>query len=416
VDFPLFQYWRRMIQFVLLAVVPLLVPTRCAAQLDGSFSLSKGTYLAGEPVFVSFTVKNVGEQPVQIRTADPMSFCSNYHFEIAGVRDRWSLPCGGDGLGGSCASSAEILPPDKSRTDRILLNARYDLGQPGSYTLHVTHRLNYGPANESLTALETTEVYQDFVFQQQILIQSSEADELRPEFAQYARELDSTDDSTRVNAAKVIAALAPVFTEPTILKMLDTPLLQSYGVEGLHNLGTPSAHHALAEFVRNSQPTNVVGPYQEALRYLGEVGDARDIPILLDAAHANSPDSVSRELAIESSGNAGGAAAVPALVRELNDPSLNTQQAAVRALYLTGSRAAVPVLIGLLRSREWRVSGTAEYGLQVLTHRSGAKTDSMNPPPPDTYFRWMRWWATDGQTATIFKPNQCGKTVPLPPL
>ena len=197
--------------------------------------------------------------------------------------------------------------------------------------------------------------------------------------------------------------------EPTILKMLDTPVLQSYGVEGLRNLGTPSAHRALAEFVKNASPTN-----EEALRHLGEIGDAGDIPVLLEAAHANTPDSSSRELAIESAGEAGGAAAVPALERELNDPSLNTEQAAVRALYLTGSRAAVPVLIGLLRSPEWRVSLTAEAGLQVLTHRSGAKTDSMNPPPPDTYSKWMRWWRTDGQTATIYKQVQCGEVAPLP--
>lgn len=137
-------------------------------------------------------------------------------------------------------------------------------------------------------------------------------------------------------------------------------------MEGLRNLGTPSAHRALAEFVKNSPPTNVVGPYQEALRYLGEVGDAGDIPILLAAARANTPDSFSRMLAIESAGMAGGAAAVPSLGRELNDPSFDTKQAAVRALYLTGSRAAVPVLIGLLRSPEWRVSLTAESGLQLL--------------------------------------------------
>jgi hypothetical protein len=103
-------------------------------------------------------------------------------------------------------------------------------------------------------------------------------------------------------------------------------------------------------------------------------------------------DSSSREFAIEACGKAGGAAAVPALVVELKDPSINTQQDAVRALYLTSSRSAAQVLIGLLPSREWRMSLTAESGFEVLTHRSGASTGLMKPPLPDTYRKWVRWW------------------------
>lgn len=246
----------------------------CTAQLEGSFSLSKTTYLAGEPVFLSFTVKNVGEQPTKIRTAEPLSFCSNYHFEIKGLRDRWSLPCGGEGRAGSCASSAEILLPGKIHTERILLNVAFDLRRQGTYSLHTTYRLKYGPADESLSARELGVTYQDFQSQEQIVIEPSQPDELQSGFAEYLGELDSADVHAKVEAARVIAYLAPKFLEPTILKMLDTPLLQGFGVEGLRNLGTPLAHQALAEFVKNSPPTNVVGPYQDAIRYLGEIGDA----------------------------------------------------------------------------------------------------------------------------------------------
>jgi len=401
------------ILFSALIASPVLVSCPCAAQLEGGFSLSKPTYLAGEPVFLIFKVKNVGEVPVRIRTADPHSFCSNYHFEIKDVPDRWALPCGGEGRGGSCISGAEILPPGRSHTDRILLNVPYDLRRPGTYSLHATYRLKYGPAEENLSTLEQSATFQDFQSQEQLVIEPSQSDELQSGFAEYLQELDSADAHTKIEAAKVIGYLAPRFLEPTILKMLDTPLLQGFAVEGLRNLGTPSAHQALADFVKNSPPTNVVGPYQDALLYLGEIGDAGDVPILLAAARANTPDSFSRMLAIHSAGMAGGATAVQALETELSDPSIDTKQAAVRALYMTGSRTAVPVLIGLLRSREWRVSLTAEYGLEVLTHRSGAKRDSMNPPPPDTYLKWMRWWNTDGQTATIYKTDQCGETLPL---
>jgi hypothetical protein len=81
--------------------------------------------------------------------------------------------------------------------------------------------------------------------------------------------------------------------------MLHTPGMQSPGVEGLRNLGSPSAHRALAEFVRDSSPTS-----QDWIRrrcgYLGEIGNSSDVPVLREAAHANALDSYSRELAIES--------------------------------------------------------------------------------------------------------------------
>lgn len=63
--------------------------------------------------------------------------------------------------------------------------------------------------------------------------------------------------------------------EGTILSMLDAPDLLADGVQGLRNLDTLSAHRALAKFVKETPPTEVVGPYQTALRYLGEIGGSQ---------------------------------------------------------------------------------------------------------------------------------------------
>ena len=385
-----------------------------ASQLDGSFSLSKASYLAGEPVFLLFTVKNIGSLPVTVRTADPLGFCGGYDFKLQGAIDRDARNCQGTGFAGDCLSGDVVLAPGEARTDRILLNARYDLRQPGRYPMHVAHSLKYGAAGEGLDALELNGIHQDFRDQLEIVIEPSQPDDLKPEFAEYSRQLDSSDPQTKLEAEKIIAYLAPPFMEATILRMLDTPALQSYGVEGLRNLETPSAHRALASFVKNTPPTDALGVYQSALRFLGEIGDSSDVPLLVGVARASAPDSFNRGAALESAGKAGGAAAIPALVAELKDPSIDTQQDAVRALYLTGSRSAVPVLISLLPSREWRVSLTAESGLEVLTHRSGASTKLMGPPPPDTYLKWVRWWKADGRTASIFKADQCGEIEPLP--
>jgi hypothetical protein len=58
--------------------------------------------------------------------------------------------------------------------------------------------------------------------------------------------------------------------------------------------------------------------------------------------------------------------------------------------------------------------GLSEYGLEALTHLRAAKMDGIHPPPPTAYSRWIRWWMTDGQTATIFRPDQCGEIKPIP--
>jgi hypothetical protein len=67
--------------------------------------------------------------------------------------------------------------------------------------------------------------------------------------------------------------------------------------------------------------------------------------------------------------------------------SFVVRQSAVRALYSTGSGAAVPVLIERLRSPEERISGTAEFGLQVLMHRRATEPNS-ETKPATTYARW----------------------------
>jgi HEAT repeats len=401
----------RSCKVLIVATAFVMIPVGATAQLDGSFSLSEAPYLAGEPVFLLFTVKNVGSQPVLVRTARPLSFCSGYQFDLNGARDREANGCGPAGAGGSCVSSGAILKPGETRTDRILLNARYDLRQPGVYPLHVTHRLDHAPADEGLAGLVLNRNYQDFQDQLEILIEPSKPDDLKPEFAEYARQLDSSDLQTKLEAEEVIAYLAPPFMEPSIIKMLDSADLRSYGVEGLHNLGTPSAHQALADVVKSSPPS----PYQNpAISYLGGIGDKSDIATLLNTAHTNAEESSNRETALEAIGAAGGDDAVAVLVAELNDPDIDSRQAAIRGLYLTGSRLAVPVLIELLRSPQWRESGTAESGLEVLTHRRGASGELTEPPPSDTYFKWIRWWKTDGQTATIFSAGQCGEIEPLP--
>jgi len=392
-------------------LVGLALPALAGSQLDGRLYLSKRTYSAGEPVFLIFELKNKGTKPVMIGTADPLSFCGGYKIEVEGARGQESFGCYG-GVGGSCASSDEILRPGESHTDRILLNRSYDLRQAGRYSLHVTYDLPYGPSDGDLAMLTPDSSHETFDAQLEIVLESSQDSKLKPEFQTYLQDLQSGDPHRRTEAAQVIANLAPPFLEGTILQMLDSPELKYFAVRGLRSLGTPTAHRALVNFVKQSPPAQSAGEYQDAIRYLGEIGNQNDVALLLEVARANPPDSYRRAVAMESAGKVGGDDAVPLLAAELKDQSIDVRQSAVRALYSTGSRAAVPVLIELLRSPDERMSGTAEFGLQVLTHRRATKPNS-ETKPATTYPRWTQWWNTHRENTTIFKYDQCGDVVLL---
>jgi hypothetical protein len=391
-----------------MAVAPALVPAFAATQLDGHFHLSKSSYIAGEPVFLIFEVKNTGHKPVMIRTASPLSPCSGFRIEMEGVRNREPAGCYPSG-GVVCASSTELLPHGKTHTDRILLNHSYDLRQPGRFSLHATQWLSYGIGPAKKPWLSREELQEHFEDRLEIEIESADGKDLEPEFQQYALELKSKDWQEEFIAAQVIADLAPPYMEGAILQMLDVPQLHSYGIDGLRNLGTPAAHRALANVVRTAPPGL---DQNQAIRYLGEIGDSGDVQLLLDAAHASAPGMYSRELALVSAAEVGGAGAVPALMDELKDESSMNQQSAVRALYMTGSRAAVPVLIELLRVPDARLNKTAEFGLEVLTHRRSAERPE-SIPPEARYLKWAHWWKTHGESATIYKYDQCGEMMPL---
>jgi hypothetical protein len=390
-------------------LVCLTVPGLANSTLEGHFYLSKQKYLAGEPVFLMFEVQNKGDQPVMIKTGNPWSFCGGYKIEVQGAKSLDSLGCQAAG-GGSCGISYEVLKAGSKHIDRILLNESYDLRQAGNYSLHVSHGLRYGASDEDGTLPFTDETRERFDWEMEIVLEASRDGELRPEFQKYMLELHSDDARQRNEAANVIANLAPIFMEREITHMLDMPNLRYFGVRGLRNLGTPSAHQALLAFVKNSPPTQVSGAYQDAIRYLGEIGDANDLPVLLQAAHENSPGSFSQEVAMESAGRAGCDDAVPLLVEELKNTSVEVRQAAVRALYLTRSRSAVPILIALLRSPDERVSGTAEFGLEVLTHHAARQTNSTAAV---SYWTWTQWWNIHRNKAEIFKYDQCGDVLPL---
>jgi hypothetical protein len=83
------------------------------------------------------------------------------------------------------------------------------------------------------------------------------------------------------------------------------------------------------------------------------------------------------------------------------------------AMGSTGSRAALPILLEQLKSPDVDTSDRANYGLQLLTHRTAIQNPQTRNREAE-YGKWSRWWEREGATAPIYKDTECGEMLPLP--
>src|SRR5262249_41612865 len=110
------------------------------AQLEARFSLVKEQYMAGEPVFLEYTVRNAGTQPIRILAADPNSFCSGYVVKVNRTDAPEVHACGG-GFGGSCMSSSAMLKPSETIREFFLVNYQNEMRIPGRYHISASREL-----------------------------------------------------------------------------------------------------------------------------------------------------------------------------------------------------------------------------------------------------------------------------------
>ncbi len=395
----------------------MLAPVVCSAQVSGVFSLEKTTFAPGEPVVLSLTLHNDGTEPEEVITADPYSFCSGYTIHIA--RDSEHEPACYRNFGGSCLSGGVLLAAGASRTERILLNYRNEskgslsspVKIPGDYTIDAKKGIAYGPAG----ILSTPNAAQSDEVRQIFHIRVDDSVKLRPDaYSIYVQQLNSTDDDVRREAARTLATMAPPALEPLLLSFASSKdsVLREFAPLALSNLGTKESLTSLAHFLIGAQP----GTYESmtAANELGKTHDPAWLPLLLEVA--NQHGGMYLSYAAES----GGDAAVPELLVRLRSPDNDARSSAIYALGRTGSRAAIPLLISLIRpeagnrdSSALNEAIAADAALTQLTHLFTDFSSTGNSAA--TYQRrWDRWWLSAGATAPIYKPEECVVDTPLP--
>lgn len=385
-----------------LATLLIFSTANVSGQLSGRFYLEKSTFAVGEPVFLYFEVTNDGTEPVNIFKADPYSFCSGYQIEVRGGPNT-EASCSPGGVGGSCLSSDAPLQAGKKYVERLLLNFEHDLTSPGEYSIEVGRA--FPSASEKLeyyaAAKDTLEVRDTLRFTVDPNA-TLETKTLQPWVAQ----LSSHDPSKRHEAALTLASIAPPQLEDTLLAFADVAEFRPFAPLAFHRLNTSRSIAALASLVKKAQPGS--SEHMESARYLAEAGDQQWFPLLQDVAVKNAQISNYPDDAA----TLGGDKMLPTLVSLTNSADRQfTAVNAVMAMGYTGSRAAVPILIELLKNPDPDMADRARFGLRVLTHRAVSMDNTDNPR--SEYPEWSRWWALEGASAPIYKPSDCGEVTQL---
>jgi hypothetical protein len=334
------------------------------AQIDGQFYLEKASFAKGEPVFLYFKITNTGSRAENVYQASPDSFCSGYDITITGPNPKHDS-CEPWGIAGSCLSSNRLLKPGEKQVELLLLNFDHEIDAPGDYRIEAIRRLPSKDRKQQFEFRETLYFHLD----EEVL----PAQSLQP----WIDQLKSNDFMTRIEAAKVLASLAPRSLEDVIIAFAADPQFRGFAPLALHGLNTSRSMAAMAELLRTSQPGS--SESMDSDRYLAQSGDEQWFPLLRDIALKNGANLPY----VANAAELGADNMVPSLLSLLSSPDRQfTVINAVSALGYTASRSAIPVLIDLL-NWDRDIADRAAGSLQELTHR---KADGQ---PREQYPKWL---------------------------
>jgi hypothetical protein len=360
-------------------------------QVAGEFYLDKTSFARFEPVFLNYRITNKGLKTVTVdRILNPeRPCCSAFSIKVSNDPVPMpSCPFVGDGF---CSCDGQYSVPLELRageayTERFLLNFGHEIGDPGDYWVEAVH---FGPVDRTKLSFRV------------------EGNTIAPtELQPWLDGLKSASWEKRTEAARTLASLAPPFLQETLLGFVENPEFRRYAPLALHRLNTPRSMDAMAQLMEGPDTNEQMG----AAHYLALTGDERWYPLLRDAAVENAGDSAYPTYAAE----LGGDKALAMLIALAKSPDREpTGGNAIMAMGSTGSRDAIPVLLGFLNDPDTNISDSASYALRLLTHRTVIR-DSLNWSRQTESTEWLQWWKREGATAPIYKDTQCGEMTPLP--
>jgi hypothetical protein len=371
-------------------VVLLSICNAGGQELGGRYRPEKATYLVGEPVFIVLELTNISSRRVD---ADDGTCFHSFDVVVpAEPRRAVSLyGCNAGGTAGSCGSGTVSLKPKETITRRYLLPKSLP-DEPGDYEVNASttvsiyavgssERVSRQDVNSSLTL--------------HIIPGSREA--LVNVYQPILNDLASSDASQKFLAMEAVTDYPQPFLEDVILKMSENPQTTQNAISGLMKLNTGQTKKRLAELVASDNE----GIRQNAVTALAETDDPNYCGLMLQVMNARR--GYSSTIAARGAGLLCGDKALPQLIRGLQGTDALPAYEIAYALGNTASRDAVPILIDLLRQPNAGTRDAAEEALATLTHRADEPVGT-----DQAYSKWSRYWSLYGNSAQLFRPDQCG--------
>jgi hypothetical protein len=409
---------------LLACLLLLLVPARGIGQVQVAVRLEQPQYLAGEPVWVTVAVKNVGDEAVGYSGCD-----ADVKLAVPGGTLKAKpkiMGCFG-GMGGfvGCAiDHPPLLLPGRTTTFRYLLRG-YKLG-PGEYDLRVSGKAGvrwYYPEtrpNASPTvppAHRETDPVDGRMFDTTLrfVVVPGNEESLRRAFEPYVKAVNDLMPSESREAREAIAEMAPPSLERTIADLVKKRLsviddVPANAIDALAEINTVESRQDLRDIHDASDNLRLRASVVSALATTGAPDNLPFFQTLLPGRETVG-DNLIRRFAAYGIGYIHGDDAVEALRGGPFRKDPLVRDAMVTALGNTQARSAVPVLIDA--AKDVRDLNAVCGALITLTHRTWCDGSG---DLEAARRRWHQWWDANGPTAPIFGVDQCPATTAGLPL
>lgn len=403
---------------VLLCFAALLAPALAFSQVNYvvRFEMDKGHFLAGEPVFCRFIIRNTGARSFAFSYRPP----SRVHErgldgeprfivkDAAGklLADPAPETCGG--AIGTVVYGSVTLPPGQSHTERWLLDQWANFSLPGSYHLRAERRL---PLRETATSERPT-AFAMAIADLSFAIEPSTESQLRAAFAPYLAALTDRAAAAPVEAEMVVATLPRPFMIDALRSMANAPSSERWdrrqALEGLARLGTPEAWRAILAVAQGNARTadNNDSLRAYAALLLAERGDKAFLPVFTRIVATAKPDL--RGAVLRTLGFFHDARASQILFERLHSPVATDRMNAILGLKNLGSKDSIPALLAMLNDPEAQVRQVANFALERLTAHNIPLTAGATPEESSRVAdQWHVWWRKNASNLSPPRQAAC---------
>ncbi len=368
------------------------------------FYLERDRYLAGEPIFSVFEIKNDGPGIFQFAYRVPSRAAGEGLEKEPTFRIRTAegelLPDVFDrrcpGAQGSVVYGIVRLSPGQAHRERWLLNEWADLTVPGRYRVGAERRLplhGYDRAKAEFTEKPVAFARALSRLELEVVESQSTPEGLREAMQPYRSALKEDDGVRREEAVLAVSKLPQPFLLDDLAELTretgpTSRQVRLRGLEGLARLGTREAWRAVS---RVAYEAGDPATQSRAIRLLAEHGGPRHLQWLLDLV----PDSNARVRAvvIQGLGAFQEPRAFQALFKYLHAEEAENRVGALLGLRDMRRKESIPSMIAMLHDPDARVRQVANFALTELT---GRKVTYPAPTTADAARRaadeWKVWW------------------------